>query len=103
MIQLIKIVRKKRLPASEIIYLKSDVNYTHVYLKSGKQITVAKTLKEMEPRFTIAGFFRTHKSYLINTEYIIGYCPIECKVSLDGGFKAIVSRRRKVEFEKVLN
>lgn len=100
---LIKIVRKKRLPASEIIFLKSDANYTHLYLTSGKQITVAKTLKEMEPRFKEFGFFRTHKSFLINPIFITNYFPMECAIQLNGKFIVMVSRRRKVAFESVLN
>lgn len=100
---LINIVRKKRLPASEIILLRSDVNYTHLFLKSGKQITVAKTLKEMEERFVRVGFFRTHKSFLINPEYITAYQAENNRIELYGGHAVVVSRRRKGAFEKVLN
>jgi DNA-binding LytR/AlgR family response regulator len=100
--KLITIVRRKKLPASEIILLKSDVNYTHLFLKDGKQITVAKTLKEMEPRFVQEGFLRTHKSYLINPNFITGYCPAESKIQLHYKFDAVVSRRKKVAFENVI-
>lgn len=51
---------------SEIIRCQADVNYTHIFLKSGRKITVAKTLKDFETSLAGSGFFRTHNSHLVN-------------------------------------
>jgi len=55
---------------SEIIHCASERNYTRVYLKGGKNIVVAKTLKLVEELISSRNFFRTHHSYLINLNNI---------------------------------
>ncbi|WP_332913750.1 hypothetical protein [Algoriphagus boritolerans] len=41
----------------EIIRCQADVNYTHIFLKDGRKLTVAKTLKEYESILAVHGFF----------------------------------------------
>ena len=55
-----------------ILYCEGMVNYTKIYLASGKDIVLAKTLKSMT---LLLGnrFCRIHKSYLVNIDYIIKY------------------------------
>ena len=54
----------------EIIRCESDSNYTHIFLTSGKKITLAKTLKEVEETIEGNPFFRVHQSHLINMNHI---------------------------------
>jgi len=54
----------------EILYCKSDSNYTEITLKDGSKRTVSKTLKEFDTMLTGKGFFRSHNSYLINIYFI---------------------------------
>jgi len=54
---------------SEIVYLKSDGNYTHIFLKDLSQYTMCKTLQYFEMEFGFC-FLRCHKTYLVNSEYI---------------------------------
>lgn len=56
---------------SEIVRCESDSNYTALYLRNGKKIVTAKTLKDVEENLTGFSFFRIHQSHLINTEHII--------------------------------
>lgn len=53
----------------DIIYIEAQSNYCDIYLKYGKKNTVSKTLKEIESLLPNT-FLRTHKSYLVNTQYI---------------------------------
>ncbi|MCK5839617.1 MAG: response regulator transcription factor [Bacteroidales bacterium] len=55
---------------SDIIYCESDVNYTKFYLLNGNKIIVSVTLKEYDEMLSEYGFFRVHKSFLINLAHI---------------------------------
>lgn len=56
-------------PYSEIVYLKADDNYTYVVMSNLSRYTICRTLQNFE---TLLGhlFFRCHKTYLVNSEYI---------------------------------
>lgn len=59
---------------SEIIYLKADNSYTQIVLTSGKKMVTSRFLKNFEESLKeYTQFFRCHKSYIINTEYIVSY------------------------------
>jgi DNA-binding LytR/AlgR family response regulator len=87
----------------EIILLQADINYTQVHLADGGKMTVATPLKILEKRFAACpAFFRTHKSFLINLNYIENYdaTNAEVFVLMKNGFRIEVSRRKKVAFKK---
>lgn len=90
----------------EIILLQADINYTQVYLANGHKMTVATPLKLLEKRFAVyQEFFRTHKSFLVNINYIENYDTNtnECLIKMKNGFRVIVSRRRKEAFIEKIN
>jgi two-component system LytT family response regulator len=51
---------------SNISYCESDQSYTRFYLTNGEKILVSRTLREFEELLKEAGFFRVHKSFLVN-------------------------------------
>lgn len=53
-----------------MISLESDSCYTTVSVADGSRIVVSKTLKEYDEMLTGCGFYRVHKSYLINLSHI---------------------------------
>ena len=53
-----------------IVSLESDSCYTTVHITEAINIMVAKTLKEFEEMLSGCGFFRVHKSHLINLAHI---------------------------------
>ncbi len=57
----------------DIIRLEASGNYTMFYMAGGKKIIVGKTLKEYEELLEEHNFFRTHKSHLINLQYLKKY------------------------------
>lgn len=88
---------------NQIIRCESDGNYTSIILDNGKRILASKTLGEYEDLFTGEGFFRVHRSHLINLEHIQKY------VKGEGGYVIMadnsqveVSRRKKSEFMETL-
>ncbi|WP_298781482.1 LytTR family DNA-binding domain-containing protein [uncultured Polaribacter sp.] len=89
---------------SEIIYCKSDNNYTTFFLKSKKKILVSKTLKYYADMLKEHNFLRVHQSYLINSKYIKEF------IKSDGGYLILndnsnipVSVRKKNEVIKILS
>lgn len=87
----------------EIIRCQSDNNYTRFFLKTGQNILVCRTLKDYEELLEPLGFFRIHKSDLINLQYLKKYKRGEGgMVTLDDGTQLEVSRRRKDDFLRAI-
>jgi two-component system LytT family response regulator len=51
---------------SDISYCEADISYTNFYLADGQKILVSRTLREFEDMLKEFGFFRVHKSFLVN-------------------------------------
>ncbi len=54
----------------KISFCESDGSYTIIHLEDGKQILVSKNLKEYDDMLNDQGFYRIHKSYLINLSFV---------------------------------
>jgi two-component system LytT family response regulator len=81
----------------DIIRLEADSSYTHIFLTSGKKFTASKTLKYMEEMLEGHGFMRTHKTHLINTDYISKVNGDHTVATMIDGSQVEVSRRKKDE------
>ncbi len=92
------------LDTESIVYLKGDINYTHIHLIQGHKITSSKTLKEFEPLLNSKQFFRIHKAYIINLSYVSKYLKGEGgEVVMSEGSSLEVSRHKKVELLSLLS
>ncbi|MEJ2595465.1 MAG: LytTR family DNA-binding domain-containing protein [bacterium] len=58
------------LAPEEIIYLKADSNYTHVFLRDRKHITVSKSLRTFDVGLKDSDFVRISRSSIININYL---------------------------------
>lgn len=87
----------------DIIYLEADSCYTCFHLADGKKITSAKTIGEYEDILEEPTFFRVHKSYVVNLDYMREYVKGDGGyIILNNGVNIEVSRRKKDDFlEKV--
>lgn len=88
----------------QIIFCRSDNNYTIIYLESGEKIMVSKTLKKFELKLPNDTFLRTHQSYIVNLNKVNQIC------NKDGGFltmnnnkKIPISRSKMQVVKKQLN
>ena len=84
---------------SDIVYIEAAGSYTKLFLKNADVLVTSKNLKEFEEMLLHQTFFRTHHSYIINTNEIKRY------IKGDGGTVIMttsaelpVSKRRKEEF-----
>tara|TARA_B100000780_G_scaffold278418_2_gene251896 strand:- start:1678 stop:2430 length:753 start_codon:yes stop_codon:yes gene_type:complete len=85
--------------SKEIIRCESTDNYTHVYLNTGKKILVSKNIKHFEEVLEPLGFYRIHRSHLVNLNYIVEYYRGEGGYVIMKDESSIpVSRRKKVPF-----
>lgn len=84
---------------NSIIYLEAQSNYTKFYLTDNSNIITAKTLKYFEEILPEDLFFRIHKTYLVNMNFIKRFSKVdEFTVELITGQKLPVSHRKKDEF-----
>jgi len=91
---------------SEIMYLKGEGNYTTIYLKNTRKFFVAKTLKDYEGMLCEdqAPFFRIHKAFIVNINYIKTVDRgDETSILLKDDTRLEVSRRKKTILLERLN
>lgn len=70
----------KFIDLSDIIFFKADGAYSQITLKNKQTLTTSKGLKHFEDLLcNTEQFFRCHKSYIINTNYVVEY------IKSDGG------------------
>ncbi len=87
----------------DIVRCQADVNYTHVFLKDARKITLAKTLKEFETLLSHQGFFRIHNSHLVNLREVRMYNKGKGGfLILKDGSEVEVATRRKEELLRAL-
>lgn len=58
------------IPLENLMYLKSDGSYTVFYLSDKSSIIASKNIGNYEDITENANFFRIHKSYIVNLEYV---------------------------------
>lgn len=59
---------------SEIVMIKAEAAYSEIHLTSGKKLLASRNLKHFEEMLnTIPVFFRSHKSYIVNLQYVVAY------------------------------
>ncbi len=82
----------------DIVYAESDSRYSTIYLESGEKVIVSKTLKHYHELLSDFGFYRVHKSFLINLGHIQRFEKAEGGyVILSGDAKVPVASRKREE------
>jgi two-component system LytT family response regulator len=85
---------------NSILYCEADSNYCRIFCIDGREIILAKTLKNIEQQLASTNLFhRIHKSYLVNLNYILRLNKSgSLEVELHNGIKIPVSFRQKENF-----
>jgi two-component system LytT family response regulator len=84
---------------NSIIFLEAQNNYTKINLIDGTSIIASKTLKYFEELLPSELFFRIHKTYLINMNFVKRFFKIDdFLVELTTGAKLPISLRKKNDF-----
>ena len=87
-----------RMMLKNIIRIEGERNYSFIYLANQKKKLASKTLGDLEELLIDKGFFRCHKSHLINYSHIQAY-PNSISVVLSEGTSIPIARRKKEEFK----
>jgi two-component system LytT family response regulator len=91
------------LDLKSIVSCESDSCYTTVHTMEGVHIMVAKTLKEFEEMLTGCGFYRVHKSHLINLAHIKRFDKQDGGyIVLTNNLKIPVASRKREEMMELL-
>lgn len=87
----------------DIVYLEAEGAYTNVWLRNGSKILASKKMKFFEEILeSRPNFFRSHRSFIVNINFLKKYNKNDSSLTLDNGKVAYISRERKAEFEEQL-
>lgn len=88
----------------KIILLEADGSYTSLILSDGSKLYVSKKLKFFEEILQNRNnFFRTHRSFLININFIKKFLKGENNIIMDNDFVVALARERRQEFDALLS
>lgn len=76
---------------SDIVMIKAESNYSLLCLKSGDTVLTSKTLKYWIDKCSVNYFIRTHKSFVINKNFITSFDSKNGIVELVNNYKATCS------------
>lgn len=105
--ELIHLGGRRNVAPECILILKSDRNYTTVYLDDGSQILTSTTIGILEKRLKEYNFFRPSRSFIINLQFVADFE----KKARTGDFSRIflknkeevpLSRRKTTAFLKIM-
>lgn len=65
------------LPIREILYVQAHTSYTHFVEVSGKTWSMSKPLRFFQDQLNELGFFRIHRSYMVNVQHLRRFDKIE--------------------------
>ncbi len=83
----------------DITHLKAEGSYVNIFLKDGNKILVSKNIKDYENQLTEAeGFFRTHRSFLVNVKYIVAATNTSTEATMCNNEIVAIARERKNDF-----
>ena len=85
----------------EIVRCEANDNYTHIFFLNKKPVITSRTLKEYDELLTEQGFFRIHRTHLVNKKYIESFSNDHTIHMIDGS-EVEVSRRKWEDIKKVL-
>lgn len=90
-------------PSEDIMYCKSDGNYTEVYMKDGKKEVLSKKIKEVEALIGNSSFYRAHHSFLVNLDCVTEFVKSDGQyLILKDGSNIPVSRSKKAHLLDLL-
>ncbi len=92
---------QKTLALSDIIAIEANEAYTVIYDINKQQYTMSKNLKHFETLFAENNyFFRVHKSWIVNSQYILHISNAEYTIFLQNNIQAKLSKYKKAEFDE---
>lgn len=97
--------RQKYLIAiNDIVLIKADNVYSYVFLVNGSSFLASDTISNIELQISNNDFYRTHRSFLLNMNFIDTYRKTDKKVVVKHHELVIpIARDKCKDFENTLN
>lgn len=89
----------RNVPVCEVVYMEAEGSYTRIWLMDGKCFIERKNLGEWEIELERYGFYRIHKSQMINMQFVKKYEKEKREVYAKDR-KFIVARRKAKNFQE---
>jgi DNA-binding LytR/AlgR family response regulator len=104
---LVNIGSRKNISPKTILMLKSDANYTTIYLEDGSKILSSTTLGKIEKRLKDFKFFRPNRSVVLNLDFMADFegktqSGSYGNILLKNNEKVALSRRKSEAFFKII-
>jgi len=87
---------------NNILFCKAEINYSTIYTLDNNSFTIVSTLKNLEEILPSKIFFRCHKSYLVNLNFIKTYDKSRDRIILENGRELEIATRRVEQFMQIL-
>ena len=92
------------IPVQDIMHAEADRNYSNFFINNSKKITVSYPLKDYEDMLIEQGFFRIHKSHIVNLAFIESYVKSDgAYITLNDGSSLPVADRKKAALLEIIN
>jgi len=88
---------------NNILYCKAEGNYSYIFTLNKNPYLITTTLKALEELLPKNVFFRTHKSYLVNLNYVTSFNRKDMTVLLENNMSVDVALRRADELLRKLS
>jgi two-component system LytT family response regulator len=83
---------------SDILFAEANNNYTKLVLTNGNSFTISKLLKEIQSVLEESHFFRVHRQFIINLNYVKHFNRNDFVVTMNNKIEIPVARNQKDEF-----
>lgn len=87
----------KRIPECDIIYAEADNSYCRIITPNGCYL-YKNNLSDFEKTLASDFFYRAHRSYLVNMNYIENYSRSE--IVFENGERALLTKTKHLDFQK---
>lgn len=88
---------------SEILYCEAEDNFTRIHFTDGRKSLICRNLKFYEKALDSFGFFRVHRSHIVNLDYVKRYNKGKGgSVILENDKEIMVANSKKTELIKRL-
>lgn len=87
----------------DIMAIEANGSYTSFLMHQGEDFMASKNLKYFEKRIgTDERFFRSHRAYMVNLDYLEGLNKTDLTIRLKGNHSVKIARSRIEAFEKLM-
>lgn len=94
---------QKILFLTDIIAIEASESYSYIHTLDSQKYMVSKNLKHFENLFSSnSNFLRTHKSWIVNLDFLKEYSKSKLILELENGIQAKLSKYKKPQFEEQL-